>query len=167
MKKTVANRWIAILIVAVVSGDWLSKLWITNRLELDHSMEVVEGWFYFVHRQNPGVAFSMFSQLSDAWRSPLLSLLTLVGIFAFARIVASTTDHISQVAGAIVIAGAVGNLGDRIVSGAVTDFLLIPFFPYVFNVADVAITLGAIVLAFRLRSETDPAPPAGATSAAV
>jgi signal peptidase II len=166
MKKIVANRGIAVLIAAVVAGDWMSKLWVTNRLELGHSFEVVEGWLYFVHRQNPGVAFSMFAQLSDGWRIPLLSLLTLAGIYTFGRLVASTTDTISQIAGAAVIAGAVGNLGDRLVSGAVTDFLLFPFFPFVFNVADTAITIGAVVLAIRLGGQGETATPAGAASGA-
>jgi signal peptidase II len=62
-------------------------------------------------------------------------------------------DALARVAAGLVIAGAVGNLGDRLVNGAVTDFILIRWFPFVFNVADVASTAGAILLAVRLALE--------------
>ena len=50
----------------------------------------------------------------------------------------------------IVLAGAIGNLGDRLINGEVTDFVLVSFFPFVFNVADAAITVGGFLLAARL-----------------
>jgi signal peptidase II len=69
-----------------------------------------------------------------------------------------------RVAASIVLAGAVGNLGDRILNGHVTDFVLVSFFPFVFNVADAAITVGGVLLAARLllsEASLDGAPVAG------
>ena len=68
------------------------KLWIANRMALGETRSLVDGWLYFVHRQNPGVAFSMLADLPDAWRVPLLTLASLVGVVLFARIVLSSPD---------------------------------------------------------------------------
>ena len=150
MNRTIASGGLALLIVAVVTADWLSKLWIINRLALGDSWALVDGWLFFVHRQNPGVAFSLFADLSGEWRILLFSLLRLTGIVVFSGIVRSTSDPLARFGGAAVIAGAIGNMGDRVVSGEVTDFVFVAFFPFVFNVADAAITLGGSVLAVRL-----------------
>ena len=148
----------AILIAMLVAADWLSKLWITNRLALGETWAVVDGWLYFVHRQNPGVAFSMFDDLPVDWRVPLFSVLGVVGIIVFTRILRSTPDRLARLAAALVIAGALGNMGDRLVTGHVTDFVLLAFFPFVFNLADAAITVGGSVLAVRLAASSEPAP---------
>jgi signal peptidase II len=71
----------------------------------------------------------------------------------FSRIIESTTDRVARLAAAAVIAGALGNLGDRLLTGEVTDFVLVAFFPFVFNLADAAITIGGSLLAFRMAAE--------------
>lgn len=144
------SRTIGIAVVAVVLVDWLSKFWIATRMAIGESVAVVDGWLYLAHRKNPGVAFSMFADLPDAWRTPLLSGLSLLGVVLFARIVSTTTDLVARGAAALVLAGAVANLGDRVLNGHVTDFVLMRHFPFVFNVADAAITLGAVLLAGRM-----------------
>lgn len=158
MKAIVRNRGLAVLILTLVAADWLSKAWVTNRLALGESQPVVDGLLYLTHRQNPGVAFSIFADLPTEWRVPLLSLVSLVGIVLFTRLARSTHDRFARFAAAAVIAGALGNLGDRLVTGEVTDFIFLAFFPFVFNFADTAITLGGSVLALRLaRDEPDSA----------
>lgn len=150
MTRTTASRGLALLIVALVAADWGTKLWITNRLALGETWALVDGWLYFVHRQNPGVAFSLFADLPSEWRVPFLSTLSGVGVVVFAWIIRHTPDPLTRFAGAAVIAGALGNLGDRVLTGEVTDFVFLAFFPFVFNLADAAITLGGGVLAYRL-----------------
>ncbi len=154
----VLSRSLAVAIVVVVLADWLSKLWIANRMALGETLSLVDGWLYFVHRKNTGVAFSMLADLPDSWRVPLLSLASLAGVVLFARIILTSGDPIVRGAAALVIAGAIGNLGDRVVNGHVTDFVLVRFFPFVFNLADAAITVGGILLALRLMFEEQPAP---------
>ena len=144
------DRLLAIAVVCLVGADWLSKIWITSRMALGESIPLIDGWLYFVHRRNPGVAFSMFADLPDSWRTPLLLALSLLGVVIFARLVLSSTDCIVRVASTIVLAGALGNLGDRLLNGFVTDFVLVRYFPFVFNLADAAITVGGVVLAARL-----------------
>ncbi len=157
MKRITPSRGIALLIAALVSADWISKLWITNRLALGETQSIVDGWLYFVHRTNPGISFSMLSDLPDGWGVPLLTGIALIGIVVFGTIMHSTPDRIAKFAAAMIIAGAMGNMGDRLVRGEVTDFLFLAFFPFVFNIADAAITLGGSVLAVRLAVTADPA----------
>lgn len=144
------------MIVVLVAADWASKIWMMSKLDLGESLTLVDGWLYFIHRQNPGVAFSMFSDLSAGVRLPLLGALSLLGIFLFSRIIMTTDDTISRYSAAAVVAGAIGNFADRMITGQVTDFILFPFFPFVFNVADAAITVGGIILAIRLAIVPDP-----------
>lgn len=144
------------MIGILVAADLASKIWMMSRLALGESMTIVDGWLYFIHRQNPGVAFSMFANLSDAVRLPLLGALSLLGIFLFSRIILTTDDAVSRFAAAAVVGGAIGNFGDRIITGEVTDFILFPLFPFVFNIADAAITVGGIALALRLMMVPDP-----------
>ena len=144
------DRLLALSILALVGLDWLSKIFVTSRLDVGESRSVVDGWVFVVHRRNPGVAFSMFADLPDGWRMPLLVGLSLVGVVIFARMVLSNPDRIVRIASAVVLGGALGNLGDRLLNGSVTDFILVRYFPYVFNVADAAITVGGVLLAARL-----------------
>ena len=150
MKRLSTNRSLALLIGALVLADWVSKVWVVNRMAIGESMTVVDGLLYFVHRQNPGVAFSLFAELPDVVRVPALSALSLVGIVLFTNLLRATPDRPARIAAAAVIAGALGNLGDRLLTGGVTDFVLLAFFPFIFNLADAAITLGGSVLALRL-----------------
>ena len=166
--KRIVSRSLAVVVVALVLADWATKFWIVNRMALGETLSLVDGWLYFVYRQNTGVAFSMFADLPEAWRVPLLSGLSLLGVALFGKILLSTADRAVQGAAALVMAGAVGNLGDRLVNGHVTDFVLVRFFPFVFNFADALITVGGILLAYRLLTEEDalePAPTAARTDA--
>ena len=161
--KLTARRWLALAIAAVVVADWGSKFWVHNRLYLGSVRSLVEGWVWLNHRQNPGVAMSWLTDLPSAIRTPLLAGLALVGIVVVSHILRSTRDEWTRAAAALVLAGAVGNLGDRVLDGSVTDFIVIRFFPYVFNVADIAITLGSVVLAARLAMTGEEATPETAT----
>jgi signal peptidase II len=164
VNRITASRGVALLIGLLVAADWTSKLWVTNRLALGETRSVVDGWLYFVHRTNSGVAFSMLSDLPDGWGVPLLTGFGLVGVYVFGRILHSTPDRIARIAAAMIIAGALGNMGDRLIRGEVTDFVLLAFFPFVFNIADTAITLGGSVLALRLAVASDSAAATPTTS---
>jgi len=150
-------------VLVLIVADWLTKFWVARKMALGETLALVDGWLYFVHRKNPGVAFSMLADLPDSWRVPLLSLASGIGVLLFAKIIATTRDTVARGAAAMVMAGAIGNLGDRVLNGHVTDFVLVSFFPFVFNVADAAITVGGILLAYRLATmdatpEPEPVP---------
>lgn len=147
--KLPSNRTLAAGILLVVAADWISKFWVQNEVMLGGARPLVDGWLWLTHYRNTGVAFSLLADAHPGWRLPVLACAALFGIFVCARILADSADRMVRAAAALVIAGAVGNLGDRLMNGAVTDFILVRFFPFVFNVADVAITCGAL-LAVRL-----------------
>ena len=154
------NQWLAVGVLLIVAADWASKYLVHNHLVFGGVRSVLDGWVWLTHHRNPGVAFSLFADAHPSWRLPLLATAALAGIAVCTRILLESADVAVRTAAALVIAGAVGNLGDRLVDGAVTDFILVRSFPFVFNVADVAITVGAIVLAVRLARSDGEAVPA-------
>ncbi len=159
------NRWLALGIAGVVAADWLTKFWVQNQMFYGSVRPLVRGWVWFTHRRNHGVSFSVLADYDSPLRTPLLLLAACAGVAVAMHILRTSRDGWVKASAGLVVAGALGNLGDRMMDGAVTDFILVRFFPFVFNVADVAITLGAIVLATRLvrEAEAPPSDPSTAT----
>ena len=148
--KLTRGRGLALVLVAVVAADWITKFLVQNHLMLFSRRALVEGWVWLLHSKNPGIAFSFFRDMPEMVRLPLLVAAAAAGIAVAARMALRTEDELMRLAAVLVMAGAVGNLGDRLMNGGVTDFILIRWFPFVFNVADVAITVGAVLLAARM-----------------
>jgi signal peptidase II len=158
------NRWLALGIAGVVAADWITKFWVQNQVFYGSVRPAVHGWVWLTHRRNYGVSFSALALYDSPLRLPLLVLAACIGVAVAMHILRTSGDGWVKAAAALVIAGALGNLGDRLMDGAVTDFILVRFFPFVFNVADVAITVGAVVLATRLvRAEPADSAPSTAT----
>lgn len=146
--------------LAVLALDQWTKWLIESHIPEQSSHEVVPGLLHISHVRNTGVAFGMFADptgQSASW------FLTLFGIVALALV--SWLFHKTEagqrsllVALAMVIGGAIGNLLDRVSSGAVTDFIAIYLGSYRwpdFNVADSAISVGLVFLlidSFRSRA---------------
>ena len=148
--KVSRNRWMALVIALIVAADWATKALVQQRIPFQDRRTIVEGWLTFTHSFNEGISWGMFSNADSPWRLPLLIVLGLVGIGATASIIVQSRDRWIHVAGALVLGGAVGNLGDRILDGGVTDFIYVHFFPYIFNVADIAISIGGVLLVARM-----------------
>ena len=144
------NRRLALLVVVVVAADWLTKFIVLNRVALHDRVALIGGWLSVVNTRNEGIAFSLFGGSATAWRLPLLLVVAAVTVVVLIRFVDELQDRTARVGVALIIAGALGNLGDRILDGGVTDFLLLRYFPFIFNVADVAVTMGGILLATTL-----------------
>jgi signal peptidase II len=142
------NRWMAVVIALVVAADWATKALVQQRIT--GQITIVDGWLSFRHSFNDGISWGLFSGGENPWRLPLLILLTLVGIGATASIIVQSRDRWIHVAGALVLGGALGNLGDRVLDGGVTDFIYVHFFPYIFNVADIFISIGGVLLVARM-----------------
>ena len=145
-------RWIW-LSLAVVFLDRATKAWIESQTTDSWRHEVVHNFIYLVHSRNPGIAFSIFaSSSSPALRFLLiLGALIIIGVIAWLLVASSNLSALSAAGLALLLGGATGNLTDRILHGAVTDFLEVFLGSYrwpAFNVADSAITIGAILLIF-------------------
>jgi len=143
--------------VAIVIADRWTKIAIKHSLTAYDSISVVPGWLRIIHTENPGAAFGILAEGNRWLRSGILiGVSTLVLIFvagALWRKSSNFRDGLSRTALAFVLGGAAGNLWDRMVHGTVTDFIEVYHgswsFP-AFNVADSAITVGAILLAIEL-----------------
>ncbi len=151
--------------LAVLVADQWSKWWVERTLAPQSVRPLIEGVLNLTHVRNTGVAFGLFAGDGAGLGPPLLSALGLaalvvVGVY-FRRTPAG--DRLLLTALALILGGAVGNLLDRLASGAVTDF--IDFFIgsyhwHTFNLADSAITVGIGLMAvdFLRRPQPDEAP---------
>jgi signal peptidase II len=143
-------RWLTLTFV-VVFLDRLSKAAIEAKTVEGWRHELVHNFIYLVHSKNPGIAFSIFAGSSSPWVRYLLvaGSLVVIGILAWYLVRASGVSTRAAAGLALLLGGATGNLTDRIVHGAVTDFFEVLFGSYrypAFNVADSAITIGAILI---------------------
>jgi signal peptidase II len=174
--QTPPSRWTAVstltgkasyllVSLAVLALDQWSKWMIEVHLP-DHTSEpLIPGLLSLTHVRNTGVAFGLFAAGGAggaAW------LLTLLGLAALAAVgtyfwFAPRDNRLLLFALALIVGGAVGNLLDRVVSGAVTDFIDVFLGAHhwpSFNVADSAISIGIVTLAidaFRSHKEA-PSP---------
>ena len=143
-------RYLLVSLAVVVLDQWTK--WLVE-LHLAHhvAQPIVPNLLNLTHVRNTGVAFGLFAShgLSASWVLTGLGLVALSAVSLYFGY-ASPRDRSLLVALALVVGGAVGNLIDRIASGAVTDFIDV----YVgthhwpsFNVADAAISIGIVLMA--------------------
>jgi signal peptidase II len=152
MKFPLRLRWVW-LSLAIVFLDRATKAWIESQTTDSWRHEVIHNFIYLVHSRNPGIAFSIFANSSSPALRFLLILgaLIIIGVIAWLLVASSNLSALSAAGLALLLGGATGNLTDRILHGAVTDFLEVFLGSYrwpAFNVADSAITIGAILLIF-------------------
>jgi signal peptidase II len=137
-----------VIVLVVVALDQLTKTWAVRRLD-EGPIAIFGSDVGFRLSRNTGSAFSLFQGFT-----PLLAVLAVVIAVVLVRAVRRTDDMLTVVALSLVLGGATGNLLDRIVRspgflhGAVVDFVHVGDFP-TFNVADSAITIGAVLLVVR------------------
>jgi signal peptidase II len=145
------GRWalVGAIVVAVVLLDQATKIWAVAELA-DGPVAIIGTDVELQLSRNTGSAFSLFQGFT-----PLLALLAVVIAVVLVRAVRRADDTLSIVALALVLSGALGNLVDRLarspgfLRGAVVDFVKVGSWP-TFNVADSAITIGAILLVIAL-----------------
>lgn len=148
-----------VLFAAILVADRLSKELLVPLLDGQDPI-VVTGFFNLVMVWNRGVSFGLFQQGDDIGRYLLTGFAILVGLFLVAWMLRSHTK-LAVIGLAMVAAGALGNAYDRIVFGAVADFLdfhLSGYHFWAFNVADSGITIGVgLLLLDAFRARPDPA----------
>ena len=155
---------------AVLSLDFWSKRWAAARLRTGPDVDVVDGFLRLTYAENPGIAFSLFSSGAGATRWALAAFSTLAAVVVVvvaAR--ASARQYLLQTTLALLLAGIVGNLVDRVRTGRVIDFIDVYVGAYhwpTFNVADSAITVGAVLLAIEMFRAPEPRKEKGAAESA-
>ena len=162
-----AMGWLLMLFtLALVGCDHATKAVAQTALERRGPLSIISGLLDLRYTENRDTAFSLLRSLHFPGKGALLVAMSAIGIGAvivawWRRRRASTAE---QAAYALIVAGALGNALDRAFRGYVVDFIEIHRWP-IFNVADVAIVVGAVLLAITMlrrgRREEPERSPAG------
>ena len=140
MKKILSVSLIVFLL------DRITKVLITNNFVLDVRTKVIDKFFYITNCHNKGAAFSLFSG-----NIIFLIVITLMVLFLIYRTIKNKKyiSKISTISYGLLLGGILGNLFDRFFFGYVIDFLDFVIYKFdfaIFNVADIAIVVGAFML---------------------
>ena len=144
--------WLLSLSALVILLDRLTKVWVEKHIELGGAIPVIPRILRITHWTNEGAAFSMFAESGSPhtvrWVLVAFSVIAAVAVLiALVRLGDKFT--LTTVALALILAGALGNVHDRILYGSVIDFIEVHIFSYHwpdFNVADSAVVIGACLL---------------------
>lgn len=143
-------RWLW-LTLAIVLLDRATKAWFEVRTVEGWRWEVVHNFMYLVHSRNPGIAFGVLADSPSLTTRIILiggSLIVIV-VLAWLLLAGKSGSAMGAAGLALLLGGAAGNVTDRILHGAVTDFFEVWLGTYhypAFNVADSAITIGAVLI---------------------
>jgi signal peptidase II len=147
----------AVLVIAgaVVVLDQVTKYIALDRLVLGVPVPVIDGFVNLTLVMNPGLAFGLLSSVPAGWRwvVALLSIAALVVLARLAVRVVPDSGVLGRLSLGLIFGGAIGNLIDRAIWGAVVDFVDVywrDFHWWAFNVADSGISVGVVLLAVQL-----------------
>lgn len=154
--------WLSLVVLIL---DQASKLYFESSLSLYQQIEVIPGYFSWTLAYNTGAAFSFLADSSgwQRWLFALIAVVVSITLVVWLKRLKADETWLA-IALALVLGGALGNLYDRIVLGHVIDFILVHWqnrhhFP-AFNLADSAISVGAVLLAldmFKSKKVEEPA----------
>lgn len=132
-------------------ADQGHKWWMLNVFGItENDVVVVTPFFDLVLLWNKGISYGLFQQESAAGQWALLAV-TMVIVAIMVRWLFTADNPVVAIAIGLVIGGALGNATDRVIYGAVADFISLHAFGYrwyVFNIADVAIVAGMVLLLY-------------------
>jgi signal peptidase II len=134
--------------------DQSSKAWAVRALRFGAERTVVRGFLDFVYTENPGIAFGQLQESGSfgKWFFIVLASAAAVAVFYYFLRTPRNDDRVLG-ACALLLAGILGNLTDRVRIGYVIDFIALHAGTWhwpTFNVADASITIGALLLAYDL-----------------
>ena len=134
------------IIAAIVALDQWSKWMVRTSYELYHSEPIIQGFFHFTYVTNDGMAFGL--SFPGGKQVLLFVTLVLTGVIVWMLWKEKKSHNLIRYGLSFILAGAIGNMIDRVLYGKVVDFLDImigDFNWYIFNVADSAVTTGMIL----------------------
>jgi len=141
--------------IVILVSDQVTKMIAQAKLSEGVLVEVIPDLFNLTLVYNRGAAFGMFSTWPDMLRRTVLTVVSLIALVVVVRFMfkEAKNDWLSQLALSGILAGALGNIADRIRYDAVVDFLDFYWGNYhwpAFNVADSAISVGVFLLVVRI-----------------
>jgi signal peptidase II len=145
-------HWLLLLSIVIILLDRLTKTWVALRIPMGGAIPVIPHVLRITHWTNEGAAFSLFANTAspNAVRWGLIcfsSLMALIILFLLVRLGDRFT--LTTIGLALIFAGALGNVHDRIAYGSVVDFIEVHIFSYHwpdFNIADSSVVTGACLL---------------------
>lgn len=150
-------KWKLVLswLVTIIVLDQLTKIIVDRTMPLHHSIPIVDGFFSLTYVRNTGAAFGIFAGSHEVFRLPFLIGVSILAIgFIFVMLKRLRDDATGLVTAlTFILAGAIGNLIDRVLHGEVIDFLDVYYSNYhwpAFNLADSFITVGVTITLFYL-----------------
>ncbi|MBB5919745.1 signal peptidase II [Actinoalloteichus hoggarensis] len=150
---------VRLVIAAIAATLAVIDLVVKHLVEQAHPVDADFGLLSIRLAYNPGISFSMGASL-PAWVVIAVTGAVTLGIAVYAWRTAPEVPNSARLALAMILAGATGNLVDRIADGAVTDYLYTGWFP-TFNIADALLTCGVVLLILvTLLTEVRPRPAA-------
>ena len=137
-----------LIILLVIVADQITKYITVQYLKPLNTVPILEGVFSLTYVENRGAAFGIFQ--NQRWFLIILPIL-IVSVAIIFLIKNRNESILTRISLAIILGGAIGNLLDRIFRGYVVDMFQFTFFQFpVFNVADMAVVCGTIILALQL-----------------
>ena len=143
--------YIFLLIIFIIALDLYTKFVVSS---LDNTITLSS--FIKLHTTNNyGIAFSLFDGLQDDGRLLLSIVILIILIFVAYELYKNLRSSINYLLGlSLVLGGGIANFIDRFDNGSVTDFIVVHYeniyFPAVFNIADLSISIGAMFIIFHL-----------------
>ncbi|MDR1101879.1 MAG: signal peptidase II [Clostridiales bacterium] len=138
--------WYIALIV--LAADQITKLWVINSLPVYESRVLIPGVLSVTNVPNTGAFFGLLPQYNNA--IAIISMMIACGMVVFLWLNRKLPKRLN-LALIFIVSGAVSNIADRLWHNAVIDFINLQFMNFpIFNIADVIITLGAVMLVWHL-----------------
>lgn len=162
--------WLLIISALIIVLDRVTKIWVQHHIAEGDEITVIPHYFSISHVLNPGAAFSLFvnspSPERTRWLLTIFSIIATVIVLALILKLGRRFTA-TNIALALILGGALGNVWDRIRYGVVTDFLEVflrwghwSYHWPDFNIADSAIVCGGILIILdALFSKKSPSPP--------
>lgn len=144
-----------IAIATIVGVDQITKFLVRSTIPLYAKRVIIPRFLDFTHVQNTGAAFGVMNAADFPYKSAVMiaiAALALVAISLYARQLGSH-EKLSRYGLALILGGAFGNLIDRAIAGYVVDFVDVYWGDahfWAFNVADAAITIGAVLVLLEM-----------------
>ena len=137
---------LSLIAALVIIVDRLAKYLVFSNLSQDQSIEVIPKLFNLSLVLNTGAAFGIFRNFTTFFTISSFFVIVLIGVYAW---YCKLKDLFLLAALGLILGGAISNLIDRLIFGYVIDFLDFRIWP-VFNIADSCITVGSVILVWRL-----------------
>ena len=143
-----------LIFIFLLSLDLFTKSVVKNYIDLNHSIKINQ-FFDIVYIQNFGVSFGLFSGTFNYWFFVIIGLLV---VFLVVYLMIKSNKNIEKLAYFFIIIGALGNIIDRAINSYVVDFISLHynfFYWPAFNIADIYITIGIIMLVVGIFIKVD------------